>query len=114
MGIATNRLIKSLLGIVLLCVFMMRPCAAFVRDVNALKNLAVIEKGLEDSSKEAKETKENKGRYCPEFIVPSTNANTAFRNCNASPRRQILQEIHGCPGPILRILTPPPDAALSL
>lgn len=109
MGFLTNRFIKSLLGIVLLCVFTLRPCAALVRNVSVLKNLSVMEKGIEESSKESKENKQNKGRYLPEYDVPAGSGSAVVAIPVNTSRPLILSEIHGCSGPILRIQTPPPD-----
>jgi len=93
----------------LLCVFSLRPCAAIVRNVSALKNLNAIEKGIEESSKENKEAKEGKERFKAEFEAPSPVCHASFSLPEAAPLRLILREIQGCPGPVLQISTPPPD-----
>jgi hypothetical protein len=109
MGTLSDRFVRSLLGALLLCVFSLRPCAAIVRNVSALKNLNAIEKGIEESSKENKEAKEGKERFKAEFEVPAAvcTANIGIPECTG--RQLILREIQGCPGPILQISTPPPD-----
>ncbi len=113
MGFLTNRFIKSLLGLMLLCVFAVRPCAAFVRNVNALKNPGTLEKGIEESSKEKEkeEDKQNKGRYLPGTLPHTCGDCTAPDIAVSASRQLILSEIHGCSGPILQIQTPPPDLA---
>jgi hypothetical protein len=109
MRITTNTFIKSLLGALLLCVFMIRPCAAFIRDVSALKNLAAVEKSVDDSSKEKEESKEGKSRFTPECVIPAAAVPNAAALYTRTPRPLILQEVQGCSGPILLIHTPPPD-----
>lgn len=111
MGILTNRFIKTLLGIMLLCVFTVRPCVAFVRHVSALKNLPALEKGLEDTSKEDKEGKESKSRDTPVYELPASAGEKTIPAAVRSRRQAVIWDVPGCSGPIMQIQTPPPDGA---